>query len=93
MTPAETVARALDRHRWKSMGVSSVECECGEVIHANDEEPLAQFPADEAFRHHVGAEAVAALGLTEEYGQIITGGPRQNQIVSRYVTNWQEVGE
>jgi hypothetical protein len=44
-------AEALAVHRWKSMGVSSAECECGAVLHG-DADP---FPADEAFRAHLAA--------------------------------------
>ena len=55
----ETLEGVLDVHRWKSMGVASVECECGEIVHGSDS--LTQFPADEAFRTHVAAEQVKAL--------------------------------
>lgn len=53
-----TVADVLDAHRWKTMGVASVECECGEILYGD--ESLTQFPADEAFRSHL-ARAVLAL--------------------------------
>lgn len=54
----EDVAGVLDVHRWKTMGVASIECECGETLHGAGS--LAQFPADQAFRQHI-ARAVQAL--------------------------------
>jgi hypothetical protein len=42
-------AEALAIHRWKSMGVSSAECECGTILYG-DADP---FPADEAFLAHL----------------------------------------
>ena len=58
-TAVSLVMTALDTHRWKSMGVSSVECECGGVLHGPDD--LTEFPADEAFRRHVAAHVVSKL--------------------------------
>lgn len=53
------IERVLDIHRWKSMGVSSVQCECGEILYGDGS--LTQFPADEAFRAHVAAEIARAI--------------------------------
>lgn len=52
------IAEVLDAHRWKSMGVSSVECECGAILYGPG---LTQFPADEAFRRHVATHVIAAI--------------------------------
>ena len=62
----EKVAEVLNVHRWKSMGVASVECECGEILYGP--EGLTQFPADEAFRLHVARATIAALenGVTND---------------------------
>ena len=49
---------AVATHRWKSMGVASVECECGAILHGA--ETLTQFPADEAFRRHLANSALEA---------------------------------
>lgn len=58
--PAVTAAaEALNVHRWKSMGVSSVECECGAILHG--ETSLTQFPADEVFREHIALAVVDAV--------------------------------
>lgn len=56
---AEKIMQVMDVHRWKSMGVSSVQCECGEVCYGD--ESLTQFPADEAFRRHVADEVMKAI--------------------------------
>ena len=55
----EKIMAVMDEHRWKSMGVSSVQCECGQVCYGD--ESLTQFPADEAFRRHVAAEVMRAI--------------------------------
>jgi len=49
------VAEVLAVHRWKSMGLNTVECECGEILAGGME--LTGFPADQAFREHL-AQAV-----------------------------------
>lgn len=54
----ESVAKVLDIHRWQTMGVTSVQCECGEIIHGDSS--LTAFPADQAFREHI-AQAILAL--------------------------------
>jgi len=54
----EDVAEVFSVHRWKSMGVVSVECECGAILFGPAS--LTEFPADEAFRLHL-ADAVLAL--------------------------------
>jgi hypothetical protein len=64
----DRIAEVLNVHRWKSMGVASVECECGKVISQGAESPtLTAFPADEAFRRHIAAEVTRVLppGLRE----------------------------
>jgi hypothetical protein len=55
----EAAADVLSVHRWKSMGVASVECECGEILYGNDR--MTQFPADEAFRKHLADAAMAVI--------------------------------
>lgn len=58
----DRIAEVLNVHRWKSMGVRSVECECGEVISQGaDTLTLGGFPADEAFRRHIAAEVTRVL--------------------------------
>ena len=68
----EAATQALGVHRWKTMGVNTVECECGEIIGLPDAEStgdliedsiLQAFPADLAFRKHI---AHAALEAAEE---------------------------
>lgn len=54
----EDIAQVFDTHRWKSMGVTSVECECGEILYGDHN--LTKFPADDAFRAHL-AEGVLAI--------------------------------
>lgn len=57
--PADAItaaAEALAVHRWKTMGVRSVECECGAVRYG-DADP---FPADVAFRVHLAEAALEA---------------------------------
>lgn len=54
----EAAAGALGVHRWKSFSVSSVECECGEILHGDPS--LISFPADEAFREHLAHAALTA---------------------------------
>ncbi len=58
--PIEAAAELLSVHRWKSMGVASVECKCGEILYGDSS--LTQFPADEAFRKHL-AEAVSTVAV------------------------------
>lgn len=63
---APLVARimaVLDVHRWKSMGVSSVECECGALLYGPDD--LTEFPADEAFRRHVAVHIATVIPSEE----------------------------
>jgi len=57
-------AAALDRHRWKTMGVDSTLCECGEVVHGDA--ALTTFPADVAFREHIAVAMLTAAGFTVE---------------------------
>jgi hypothetical protein len=55
------IMAVLDKHRWKTMSPTSVECECGVILYpAQGDEPLTQFPADESFRWHVAAEVERA---------------------------------
>ena len=60
---SEQVMAVLDEHRWKSMGVSSVDCECGAILYGPG---LTQFPADEAFRRHIAAHIIALLRAGEQ---------------------------
>jgi hypothetical protein len=54
LTAAVTAAApVLGVHRWKSMGVASVECECGDILYGDES-------ADEAFREHLARAAVEA---------------------------------
>lgn len=65
----QAAAAALDVHRWKTMGVGSVECECGEVIGVEkadtgdliEDFALTAFPADAAFREHIARAMLAAV--------------------------------
>lgn len=58
----DRITEVLNVHRWKSMGVRSVECECGKVISQGAETlTLTGFPADEAFRRHIAAEVTRVL--------------------------------
>jgi hypothetical protein len=57
-----SVVQVLDHHRWKTMGVDSVECECGAIL-TSTEPPLTRFPADEVFRLHMAQFIVAALDI------------------------------
>lgn len=65
----ERAAKVLDVHRWKTMGVSTVECECGEIIgvptfdtgDAIEDSVLQAFPADRAFRLHLARAALRAV--------------------------------
>lgn len=61
-----TVVDVLDAHRWKTMGVASVECECGEILYGD--ESLTQFPADEAFRSHLARAVLDAIESGAENG-------------------------
>lgn len=61
MTLLESMAAVLALHRWKTMGVASVECECGDILQGDGS--LTRFPADEAFRNHV-AEKMAVVART-----------------------------
>lgn len=54
----EQIMEVLNTHRWESMGVSSVSCECGEICYGD--ESLTQFPADEAFRRHVAEQVYSS---------------------------------
>lgn len=49
--------RALSVHRWRTMGATSVQCECGTICDGNN---LNAFPADEAFRAHLAGAILAA---------------------------------
>lgn len=66
--PVQTVAEVLGVHRWKSMGVTSVKCECGEILYEPDADvTLTSFPADKVFRTHIASAVLKALaGLTEK---------------------------
>lgn len=66
----EAAADVLSVHRWKSMGVASVECECGEILYGNDR--MTQFPADEAFRKHLADAAMAVIvpAVTAQIGTL-----------------------
>lgn len=70
MMTREAIAEVLSVHRWKSMGVASVECECGAILYGDDK--LTQFPADEAFRDHI-ADAVLALKAKSVNGIEVVG--------------------
>ena len=54
----EAAIAAFATHRWKSMGVASVECECGAILYGAGN--LTQFPADAAFRRHLAEAALEA---------------------------------
>lgn len=62
-------ANALDTHRWKTMGVASVECECGAILavdsaatdDAVEDDVLRAFPADAAFRAHLARAVLEAV--------------------------------
>ena len=65
----DAATQALGVHRWKTMGVNTVECECGEIIGLPDAERtgdliedsiLQAFPADLAFRKHLARVALEA---------------------------------
>lgn len=66
----KAVAESLGVHRWKTMGVASLECECGEVLglepvntgDAIEDAALQAFPADLAFRQHLALAALRAAG-------------------------------
>lgn len=70
MVTDEAVARAVEAlgaHRWKTMGVGTVECECGAIIGSPDDTRLQGFPADEAFREHLARAVLeAAAGAQGE---------------------------
>ncbi len=55
-------AKALAVHRWKTMGVNSCECECGEIVFGNS--ALTEFPADEALRLHLAKSVLDAASAT-----------------------------
>ena len=58
----DQVMEVLDDHRWKSMGVESVECQCGAIVFAAKEDPtLTLFPADRVFRQHIANEIIEKL--------------------------------
>lgn len=65
-TMVGAVIAALGAHRWKTMGVGTVECECGEVM-SGPGVLEGNFPADEAFRDHLARAALRAAleGETE----------------------------
>lgn len=57
----EAGATSLDTHRWKTMGVNTVECECGEVLgDLVEDAALRTFPADEVFRAHLAHSVLKA---------------------------------
>lgn len=65
----QAAAAVLDVHRWKTMGVGTVECECGDVLSIERGETgdliedfaLTAFPADVAFRDHIARAILAAV--------------------------------
>lgn len=62
----DRIAEVLNAHRWKAMGVRSVECECGEILSQDADAPaLTAFPADEVFRRHIASEVARAIGPAE----------------------------
>ena len=64
--PDEAVAGVMDIlsvHRWKSMGVASVECECGAIV--TGDASLTQFPADKEFRRHIATKILDAARETQ----------------------------
>ena len=74
--PAEAITAAmaaLATHRWKTMGVASVECECGVII--SGQKDLTEFPADEAFRRHL---AQALLEAAWPFADLLEGGTPQH---------------
>lgn len=54
----KAVMDVFNTHRWRTMGVSTVECECGQIFTGDG--ALTQFPADEVFRRHLAWEAICA---------------------------------
>lgn len=82
----EAVMAALGIHRWKSMGLNSVECECGTVVSGTSLTEGA-FPADEAFRRHltgamlgIAAPVIAAQAAAAERERIIALAERHNAV-------------
>lgn len=69
----EAAAEVLSVHRWKSMGVASVSCECGAILYGDSS--LTQFPADEAFRKHLARAALAVIvpAVTEQVRAEVCG--------------------
>lgn len=64
----EKAATVLAEHRWKSMGVSSVQCECGEILYGDGS--MTFFPADEAFRRHIAETVLDALEPRERIAEL-----------------------
>ena len=65
MSARDQIAWVLGEHRWKSMGSTSVECECGEVVLGE----ASPFPADGAFRGHLADEILSEVGDATEMGE------------------------
>lgn len=59
LADSDKIMKVLDYHRWKTMRVDTVQCECGIILKGPD--TLAEFPADEAFRRHLANEVKRAL--------------------------------
>lgn len=55
----EQAAELLSVHRWKSMGLNTVECECGAILSGGME--LTGFPADQAFRDHIATATLPVV--------------------------------
>src|SRR5665647_2871522 len=64
----EVGARAVNDHRWRSMGVGSVQCECGAILHGDDS--FTQFPADATFRAHLAAAVLSAIGYADLVNEV-----------------------
>jgi hypothetical protein len=62
----DALAEALGAHRWKSMGVASVECECGDILYGDSS--MTQFPADARFRQHLADAILASPALAVPVG-------------------------
>jgi hypothetical protein len=69
----QAAAAVLDVHRWKTMGLGTVECECGDVLSVDradtgdliEDFVLTSFPADVAFREHIARAMLAAVEAVE----------------------------
>ena len=93
-TEAE-VAEVFDQHRRKSMGVASVTCECGEILHGDDN--MTQFSADEAFRLHMASHILALFAAQPTVAQVkaeaLQGATYDTAFVRRCATDETYNGE